>query len=286
MPPIISNQIKPDRDEVAKYSKEGNGDGGDAFEVELHHHLPTLAHCQSRNCFWMSTFEFNICRFARFYTTTGGVLGVFLVLKSHIVTITVQAKVHTYKIDWKITFLFVCIICAVAKHTFPRYGLEKGLRVVYVHSTLHLLQMSFMFVRCQLCAQYTPPATGHSQQTWLCSRCVHSARHSHTNQQTPIQAADIAFKTLLIHFPRDSIAWISRAPTSTSTQCPRLQITALILSHRPCLAVACFGMHCMHCICKTKNIVIWKTMAKKKIFRRWPRINWAWGEVRPRLEIV
>ena len=137
MPPIISNQIKPDRDEVAKYSKEGNGDGGDAFEVELHHHLPTLAHCQSRNCFWMSAFEFNICRFARFYTTTGGVLGVFLVLKSHIVTITVQAKVHTYKIDWKITFLFVCI-CAVAKHTFPRYGLEKGLRVVYmftVHST-------------------------------------------------------------------------------------------------------------------------------------------------------
>ena len=272
MPPIISNQIKPDRDEVAKYSKEGNGDGGDAFEVELHHHLPTLAHCQSRNCFWMSAFEFNICRFARFYTTTSGVLGVFLVLKSHIVTITVQAKVHTYKIDWKITFLFV-YICAVAKHTFPRYGLEKGLRVVYVHSTLHLLQMSFIFVRCQLCAQYTPPATGHSQQTWLCSRCVHSARHSHTNQQTPIQAADIAFKTLLIHFPRDSIAWISRAPTSTSTQGPRLQITDTeppALSSGGMLRNALYLQNKKHCDLKNNGKEEdFPTMAADQLSVRW-----------------
>ena len=41
---IIVEHLKPDWNEISKYTKEGEGDGGDALEVELH--LPA-AHSQS-----------------------------------------------------------------------------------------------------------------------------------------------------------------------------------------------------------------------------------------------
>ena len=154
-----------------------------------------------------------------------------------------------------------------------------------------------------LCSQYTPPASNVFYICTLSTLCsVHSTCYWPQPADLIMQplrtlGKALAYKSTNTHpscwyrfqdlvdtFSERQYCLNFQGSRPTSTQGPRLQITALILSHR--LAVACFGMPCMHCICKTKNIVIWKTMAKKKIFRRWPRINWAWGEVRPRLEIV